>query len=96
MNSDLIERLGKLQDSCSKQELHLLDTDYVWELVGRTADALKAKDKEIGLLLADQAAYEEELEAKDEEIERLRATIAMWHELWGAWMVSRCKSSGRE
>ena len=39
--SDLIERLGKLQDSCSKQELHLLDTDYVWELAGRTADEIE-------------------------------------------------------
>jgi len=40
--------------------------------------------------------WDEKAARLNKEIERLRATIAMWHELWGAWMVSRCKSSGRE
>ena len=57
MSNDLIERLGKLQDSCNKQELGLLDTDYVFELAGRTAEALEAKDKRIAL----EVAYSEEL-----------------------------------
>jgi hypothetical protein len=45
MMGDLIERLGKLQDSCNKQELGLLDTDYVFELAGRTADELERRER---------------------------------------------------
>ena len=48
--NDLIERLGKLQDSCSKQELYLLDTDYVWELAGRTADEIERLQARVKVL----------------------------------------------
>lgn len=54
--SDLVERLGKLQDSCNKQELHLLDTEYVFELAGRAADEIERQAKRIEELEARQTA----------------------------------------
>jgi len=78
--SDLIERLGKLQDSCNKQELGLLDTDYVFELAGRTADEIErlttdnerltARLKKQALLMVEQAKA---LGKLLHEIERLTA-----------------------
>ena len=72
MSNDLIERLGKLQDSCNKQKLGLLDTDYVFELAGRTADALKAKDKEKADIVN---AYHEREMAHLKRIEQLEAKL---------------------
>ena len=69
MSKDLIERLGKLQDSCNKQELGLLDTDYVFELAGRTADALEAKDKDREFWDARWAEKTKRLEARVAELE---------------------------
>lgn len=56
---DLIERLGKLQDDCNLNRLGYLDTEYVWELAGRCADALSARAQTI----ESQQARIEELES---------------------------------
>ena len=86
--SDLIERLGKLQDSYNKQELHLIDTEYVWELAGRTADEIERLTAELKALAEgnikrwdDSCAMATEIERKDKVIEVLRDEAIDYHDI---------------
>ena len=59
--SDLIERLGKLQDSCNKQELGLLDTAYVFELAGRAADRIAKLETALRKITSDELYNEAQM-----------------------------------
>jgi chromosome segregation ATPase len=86
--NDLIERLGKLQDSCTKQELYLLDSDYVWELAGRTADEIKR-------LTGDLLEAQNVIQAFKTENERLNAELELHKQMWLECEGERIKAQER-
>jgi len=91
--SNLIERLGKLQDSCNKQELGLLDTDYVFELVGRTADEIERLEGEVDRLALIRLRVA--LVESDKKVQRLEGELKVWKPDTAS-LGHSCPGCGRE